>query len=244
MKIHSYESLAALDGEGLRYGIFLTGCPLKCAYCHNPDTQGGSFTEERSAEELCRKIKRYKPYFKAGRGGVTLSGGEPLLWAEEIAELGKLLRAEGIEYTLDTSGHIRLTDAVKAAVRGASLVILDLKFPTEEDYKRYTGGSFATVKSFLDFASGEGIPLWIRTVIVPEINDTKEALDQYLEVLLPYADSIGKYELLPFHTMGFHKYEALGIKNPLADTPPMDKAAVAELNEYANKILLGARGGA
>lgn len=112
--IHSFESLATLDGEGIRYGVFFTGCPLRCAYCHNPDTWFKS-GREYSAEELYSKIKRYKPYFKNG-GGVTFSGGEPLLNASFINKVSPLLKQEGINYCLDTSGSVPLTDAVKRCI--------------------------------------------------------------------------------------------------------------------------------
>ena len=236
MKIHSYESLAALDGRGLRYGVFLSGCPLRCVYCHNPDTQRSLCAEERAPEELIKKIMRYKPYWKNG-GGVTFSGGEPLLQAEEICRLGELLSAEGADYTLDTSGHVPLTKSVKQAILGASLVILDLKFPTDEDYLRYTGGGISPVLEILSFLCESKIPLWIRTVVVPGINDSESALLAYTELLRPYRDCIERYELLPFHTMGFHKYEQLGIDNPLKDTPAMDKKKLTELQHYVDKQL-------
>ena len=232
MKIHSYESLAALDGKGIRYAIFLQGCPLRCVYCHNPDTQGGLCAEERTPEELMKKIVRYKPYWKSG-GGVTLSGGEPLLQAEEICRLGELLSAEGINYTLDTSGHVPLTDSAKKALLGASLVILDLKFATNKDYLRYTGGGIDPVLAILDYITEQKKPLWIRTVI----NDTKESLLPYAELIKPYSGCIDRYELLPFHTLGFHKYEELGIINPCKDTQPMDKGVLAKLQNYINELI-------
>ncbi len=237
MKIHSYESLAAVDGDGLRYGVFLAGCPLRCAYCHNPDTWSAAASEEKSPEELCKKLLRYKPYFLAGKGGVTFSGGEPLLQAEELAHLGKLLLAEGIGYAIDTSGHVPLTDSVKAAVKSASLILLDLKFPCSEDFRRYTGGDLATVEAFLAFVAEANIPLRIRTVIVPGINDSEKALEPYIEKLTPYKDVITRYELLAFHTMGFQKYDALGINNPLASTPPLDRDRLAELQAYVDSRL-------
>ena len=119
--IHSFESMAALDGDGIRYAVFFTGCPLRCAYCHNPDTWYKS-GNEWSAEKLVNKIKRYKPYFKKG-GGVTFSGGEPLLNAKFINESAVLLKAEGINYAIDTSGSVPLTEDVKTALDGADLVL-------------------------------------------------------------------------------------------------------------------------
>lgn len=234
MRIHSFESLAALDGEGLRYGIFLVGCPLRCVYCHNPDTWNTQGTEHNS-QQLLKRILRYKPYF-GSNGGVTFSGGEPLLQAKEIAELGAMLRSEGIGYTLDTCGAVELTDDVKAAIDGSELVICDLKFPNEEDFFRYTKGDFSKVLRFLDYLKSKGKKTWIRTVIVPGINDNERAIETYAKLVLQYPNVV-KYELLGFHTMGFFKYEKLQIDNPLKDTEPLDKERLAKLQRIADSTL-------
>ncbi len=232
MRVHSFESLAAKDGEGLRYAVFLAGCPLRCVFCHNPDTWERAAGTEYSAEQLLAKIRRYKPYFLAGNGGVTFSGGEPLLQSEEIAELGRMLKNEGISFALDTSGCVSLTDSVKEAIALADHVILDLKFATEEAYKRHTGGSLASVLSFLEYLIAENKRIWIRTVIIPGINDTKEELTAYRDLLAPYRASIERHELLPFHTMGFFKYDKLGIQNPLASTPALSPERLESLKEF------------
>lgn len=232
MIVHSIESLAALDGEGLRYGIFLAGCPLRCAYCHNPDTWDASCGEQKSVEQLFAKIKRYTPYFKSSGGGVTFSGGEPLLQADEIVKLSQLLKTEGIGYTLDTSGCISLTDSVKKAVLGADLVICDLKFHTEADYKKYTGGSLEKVCDFLDFLFKNNKRVWLRTVIVPTINDTEADIDRYLKIAAPYFKCVEKYQLLAFHTMGFFKYNNLNLQNPCKDIPALSSERLTELQQY------------
>ena len=223
--IHSFESMAALDGDGIRYAVFLTGCPLRCAYCHNPDTWHKS-GRDWTAEELVNKIKRYKPYFKNG-GGVTFSGGEPLLSADFIIEAGELLKAQGINYAVDTSGSVALTDSVKKALDGADLVILDLKFYDSESYKKYTGGVFENFVSIGKYCTEKGIRLWLRTVVVPGINDSEEEIEKYAEFAKQF--NYEKYELLGFHTMGFFKYENLGIENPLKDTPALDKDSLKKL---------------
>ena len=231
MKIHSVESLAALDGEGIRYALFLGGCPLRCVYCHNPDTWCGAVCEDKTPEQLVAKIRRYKPYFKSG-GGVTFSGGEPLLQAEEIVGVSKLLTLEGISYTIDTSGHVPLTDSVKKALDGADLVIVDLKFATADEYKKYTGGDMETVLSFLDFLVSINKRIWLRTVIIPGINDTERDIDRLLQAAKPFLGSVQKYELLGFHTMGFFKYEKSGIVNPLLNTPALSPDRLKNLQQY------------
>lgn len=235
MIVHSIESLAALDGEGLRYGIFLAGCPLRCVYCHNPDTWSMSNGEQKSAEQLFLKVKRYIPYFKASGGGVTFSGGEPLLQAEEIVKLSAFLKNENIGYTLDTSGCVELTDSVKQAVIDAELIICDLKFYTDSDYKKHTGGSLDKVTEFLNFVTKSNKRLWIRTVIVPTLNDTEQDIDGYLKLLSPYISSVEKYQLLAFHTMGFFKYDNLKINNPCHKIPALSHQRLDELQQYLDK---------
>ena len=228
-RIHSLESMAAVDGAGLRYAVFMTGCPLKCAYCHNPDTRYLA-GEEIDAETLVSKIKRYKSYF--GRdGGVTFSGGEPLLQADFINSVAELLRREGIGYILDTSGAQLLTDSVKRALRGADSVLLDLKFPDDESYIEYTGRGMVETVATLKYLNEIGKRTVIRTVIVPGINDTEEWLDRYLDIVRGY-DCAQEYELLGFHTMGFFKYEELGIENRFRDKPALPRKRLDELRTY------------
>ncbi len=235
MIVHSIESLAALDGEGLRYGIFLSGCPLRCIYCHNPDTWDAHCGEEKTTEQLFSKIKRYIPYFKASGGGVTFSGGEPLLQADEIVKLSQLLKSEDINYVIDTSGCVSLTDNVKQAVLSAQLIICDLKFYTENDYKKYTHGSLEKVTAFLDFLNKNNKRVWLRTVIVPTINDTEADIDNYLKVASPYLDCVEKYQLLAFHTMGFFKYDNLELQNPCENIPALSAQKLQSLQQYLNK---------
>lgn len=231
--IHSFESMAALDGDGIRYAVFFTGCPLRCAYCHNPDTWYPSGNEWDSAD-LVKKIKRYKPYFKNG-GGVTFSGGEPLLNAAFIVEAGELLKADGISYAIDTSGSVPLDDDVKKALDGADLVILDVKFYNEADYKQYTNGRLENFVNIGRYCSDNGIRLWLRTVVVPGINDNDESIRAYADFARQFR--FEKYELLPFHTMGFFKYERLGAENPLKDTPALDKDKLGKLQLKLNEYL-------
>lgn len=232
--VHSFESLAALDGEGLRCAVFFCGCPLRCAYCHNPDTWcGGGVLTESGA--LAGKIRRLKPYFNRG-GGVTFSGGEPLLHAAFILETAALLQADGIRYTLDTSGSVPLCDDVRRAVEGAELILLDIKFPDRASYARYTGGDFDTFLTFADFVSAAGKRVWYRTVIVPGLNDSERALDAYARLVARW-NRPARYELLGFHTMGFFKYAQSGIANPLAGTDAMDPERLRSLQTYLNQIL-------
>lgn len=227
--LHSIESLAALDGDGLRSVVFLAGCPLRCAYCHNPDTWQ-MVGKRITAEALTKKICRFRPYFGSD-GGVTFSGGEPLLQASFLEEMIPLLQKEGIGYIIDTSGHVPLSDSTKRVLAGSERVLLDLKFWDDSSYRHYTGQGIEPTLSMLTFLEEIGKKTTVRTVIVPEINDSESMLDRYLDCLRPYS-CVDQYELLGFHTMGFFKYDQLGIPNPFSDKKPLDPHVLSRLQEY------------
>ena len=210
-RVHSFQSLGALDGPGLRCVVFLQGCPLRCGYCHNPDTwdpDGGQLTE---AADVVKKLKRYKSYFGAD-GGVTVSGGEALLQADFVAELFALCHEEGIRTCLDTSGCLHSEHEDKLLAH-TDLCLLDIKFTTAEDYRQYTGAELKDVLGFLDRLKSRSIPTWIRQVIVPGLNDTADNIDRLNELIAPYSNVV-KVELLPFHKLCLEKYQTLGIPFP------------------------------
>lgn len=184
-------------------------------------------------EEVAKKASRYKPYFKNG-GGVTFSGGEPLLQAEEIVKAGKCLGEKGIGYILDTSLAVPLTDSVKEAIEGAEMILADLKFPNAEMMKNYTEGNISLVIAALDHIGRIGKRCRIRTVVVPHINDSLEVLREYIPTVERVSPEA--WELLPFHTMGFFKYEESGMENPLKDTPAMDMKALDELKKQLSAL--------
>jgi len=221
-----------LDGAGVRYGIFMQGCPLRCAYCHNPDTWTGSGTTFEP-EELVRKVARYKPYF-GEKGGVTFSGGEPLLQAEFIRECIPLLKENDIGYIVDTSGAVELSDAVKDVLLNSESVILDLKFRNDEEYLRYTGADMSKTRGVLEFLETHQKPVLVRTVVVPGINDTEEILEGYVDILKGFG-CVRKYELLAFHTMGFFKYEKMGVVNPFAEKKALDEATREKLQRFVDE---------
>ena len=229
--IHSFESLAAVDGDGLRCAFFLAGCPLRCIYCHNPDTWYKS-ENETDALSLVRKISRYKTYFGED-GGVTFSGGEPLLQAEFIKETIPLLEEHKIGYIIDTSGICELTPDVCEVLKNSQSVLLDLKFWDDESYLKYTGKGISNTLKTLSYLDSIGKKTVIRTVIVPGINDKEEILDKYSKIIKEYS-CISKYELLAFHTMGFFKYENLGVENKLKDVSAMSPDKLNKLQSYIN----------
>ena len=210
--------MGTVDGPGVRAVVFLDGCPLRCAYCHNPDTWERREEHLTDAHELAARILRLYPYIK--HGGVTLSGGEPCVQAEFAAEVAGLLKEKGLHVALDTCGEID-SPAVDRLLSLTDLVLLDVKMTTEEDYRRYTGGSFSRVMAFLEKLEGLGKATWIRHVVVPTLNDSEEDVQRLAALIRPFS-CIQRVELLPFKTLCVEKYRALGIAFPLEGTPQMD----------------------
>ena len=227
-RIHSFQSMGAVDGPGLRCVVFMQGCPLRCIYCHNPDTWDFRGGIEITPNELLEKILRYKSFIK--NGGVTVTGGEPLMQSEFVAELFRLLHENGIHTALDTSCIGSLKTAKKVLLH-TNLVLADVKFQNDSDYEKNCGGKFSEVVKFLDLTDEMGIPLWIRRVVVPGMNDTESDITALSEFLEKYK-TVEKVELLPFRKLCLEKYEAMGIDFPLFDTPEASKEKIAELYGY------------
>ena len=223
--IASFESMGLVDGPGIRFVVFLQGCPLRCAYCHNPEMWNLSEKKiEMTPEELLKKILRYKPYFKDG-GGVTISGGEPLMQEDFVTEVFKLCKGNGIHTCLDTSGH---GDASDELLDNTDLVILDVK---ELDAKRYidlVGQKIDKFAKFLAKCQEKNKKMWLRQVIVPNYNDSKVSVLR-LKEFAKSLRNVEKIELLPYHDMAKKKYEKLGIPYRLKDVPPMDKEKCKQL---------------
>lgn len=212
--IHSVESFGALDGPGLRYVVFLQGCPLHCLYCHNPDSWGQGEGTRRTAQEVFEDILRYRNFLKSG--GVTLSGGEPLLQADFCAELLELCRAAGIHTAIDTAGSIPLSECEKA-VRLSNLLLLDIKAADAQLAQRITGMDNSNAFALLDYAEQRFLPVWVRHVVVPDLTLDEKNLTALALRLKDYR-CISYVELLPFHKMGEYKWEVLRRPYALKDT--------------------------
>lgn len=225
-RVHSLQSLGTVDGPGLRYVVFLQGCPLRCVYCHNPDTWDPAGGAVMDTEELVEKILRCRPYFRA-EGGVTVSGGEPLLQAEFVTQLFARLKQEGVHTALDTSGAGDLRKA-PALLEVTDLVLLDLKFPTEEGYRQHCRGSLGQTEAFAALVAEKQVPLWVRHVVAPGLNDTLEDMAA-VKAWAQRQPTLEKIEWLPFHNLCLEKYQQLGVPFPLADTPPMDREKLDRL---------------
>lgn len=223
-KISDIETMGLVDGPGMRLVLFLTGCKLRCLYCHNPETWQDVDAKEISPEEVLKKYQKYSNYY-GDNGGVTFSGGEPLLQSEFVLETIKLLKKNGIHTAIDTAGVGENYDEVLNLV---DLVILDIKAVEADEYKFITGRSIDDFNEFLNKSKKLNKKLWLRQVIVPGINDD----EKHIELLRNFAKTVPnveKVELLPYHSMAKPKYEKLGIKYRLDGTPDMDKEKCKKL---------------
>lgn len=229
--INSIETMGLVDGPGIRFVVFMQGCHLRCLYCHNPETWTLKGNLQMTPKELVDKIKRYKPYFE-DNGGVTFSGGEPLLQPDFLIETMKLCREEGINICLDTAGYG--TDKDEEVLKYTDLVLLDVKATNNALYQEITGKDINVVNKFIDLCNKMNKKMWIRMVIVPGINDNKESileLNEYLKKI----NNVEKIELIPYHTFGEEKYKKLGLKYRLEGLKAMDLNKIEELSKYLIK---------
>ena len=225
--VNSIETFGLVDGPGIRTVMFLNGCKLRCLYCHNPEMwQMGN--KNYTVDELVAKILRNKPYFKRNNGGVTFSGGEPLLQVDFLLEICKKLKEEGIHIALDTAGvGVGKYEEILSLI---DLVLLDIKHSNKDGYKKLTGMDISESEKFIEYLNKSGKPVWIRQVIVPGIMDNDKYL-QELAVYLLKIKNIEKIEFLPFHHLGFSKYENLKLENPLKNVPEMNVENCQKLYE-------------
>lgn len=220
--------MGLLDGPGVRTVVFLQGCKLRCLYCHNPDTwlMGGGNQVE--AQELVRKVKRYRPYFERSGGGVTFSGGEPLLQPEFLTESMKLCKEAGIHTALDTAGYG--FGEYEEILSYTDLVLFDIKHEDPKQYLFVTGQKEDKSLKFLEAVQRAGTKMWIRHVVVPGITDSEDHI-RNLAKKIRTLGNVEKVELLPYHTMGENKYEAMNIKYKLEGVEPMNREWNAQLTE-------------
>lgn len=226
--IHSFQSLGAIDGPGIRFVAFAQGCNLRCGCCHNPDTWKCGEGTEYTAEDVAKRAARYKEYFGA-EGGITLSGGEPLLQADFVREIFELCHKEGINTCLDTSGSI-LNDSVKALLKVTDRVLLDIKYTTDELYKKHAGCGLKPVLDFLAYLNEEKIPVTLRQVIIPTLNDNEENILE-LKRIADTHSCVDKVELLPFRKICQVKYDKMGIDFPFAHIPEPTAESMAKLKK-------------
>jgi pyruvate formate lyase activating enzyme len=235
-RISALHAGGAVDGPGLRFVVFFQGCPLRCVYCHNPETWDVLGGTEMTASVVVKKALRYTGYF-GENGGITLSGGEPLLQPEFVLDILHRCKEAGIHTTLDTSGSIigQYTDEILSL---CDLVLLDIKFSDAESYQINSGADFEKVLQFLDLLEEKQVDTWVREVIVPRLTDSEENLRR-LHGLTKSKSCVKKVELLPFRKLCLEKYEQLGIPFPLTDTPELSENTLKKLNAYLTAITEG-----
>ena len=226
--IHSKESFGTVDGPGIRYVVFMQGCPMRCVYCHNPDTWEIGVGKKVTADELISELEKNKEFYK--NGGITVTGGEPLMQAEFVCELFQKAKAKNIHTCLDTSGIIfdetnpELVKKIDALLDFCDLVMLDIKHIDSDKHKKLTGFANEKILAFAKHLETRNIPVWIRTVIIPDLTDREDELFR-LGKFIGTLKNVKALDVLPYHTMGAAKYEQLGIEYPLKGVPQAEKSA-------------------
>lgn len=232
-RIHSFETFGATDGPGIRFVVFMQGCPFKCKYCHNRDTWDTTKGTEYSVDEVISKALRCKPYMDASEnGGITVSGGEPLLQAEFVTEIFEEAHKLGISTCLDTSGLIAIDDNIKKLISVTDLVLLDIKHIDDEKCKELTGSSNENELKFARYLSENNVDMWIRQVLVPGYTDDEEDLKQ-TKTFIDSLNNVKKVEVLPYHNFGKIKWENLKVDYPLKNVKiPSDE----QINKAKNLL--------
>ncbi len=232
--IHSTETFGSVDGPGVRYIIFVQGCNMRCAYCHNPDTWNQGENKVK-AEEILTKAKRYKNYWKNG-GGITVSGGEPLLQIDFLIDLFTLAKKDNISTCIDTAGqpfdlqNEEFMHKFNELMQVTDLLLVDIKHINNDAHIKLTGQPNTNILSMLQYLSDINKPVWIRHVLVPTINDDEKSLTE-LRSFIDTLKNVERVEVLPYHTLGIHKWESLQIPYRLKDINPPSKECIAKANQ-------------
>lgn len=237
--LHSIETMGLLDGPGIRTVFFLQGCPLRCQFCHNPDTQEFSQRRPIEVEEVLQIASRYRTYYGED-GGVTFSGGEPLAQPKFVYEALKALKAEGYDTCVDTSSVVS-PKALREIVPYVDHFLLDIKEFTPEAFEELTAVKMDHLHNFIEVIREGNFhgKLWIRHVMVPGRTDTEAHMDMFVETIEPLRPWIERIEILPYHVMGKDKYKQLGRPYPLEGVAPMDKDEAKKLEAYARERFFG-----
>lgn len=228
-RLHSVETFGAVDGPGIRTVFFMQGCPARCLYCHNPDTWDICGGQETELDEILHRGMRGKPYYGKD-GGVTFSGGEPLMQGKFVLKAMELLKRNDIKSVIDTSGTY-IDDYTEDIVKGAQLMLLDIKHSDPKEFERISGCRQDKLFEIIELAKKHSTPLWVRQVIVPGINDSEENIESLGAFIKEYiGDDLYKAELLGYHTMAVNKYKKLGMKYRLDGVEQMDKGRLEQLS--------------
>lgn len=238
-RIHSIETFGSVDGPGTRFIIFLQGCALRCLYCHNVDTWNGQGGTLRTADELLDQAERYRPYW-GEEGGITVSGGEPLLQIDFLLKLFKKAKQRGIHTCIDTAGQPftrqePFFSKFRELMQVTDLLLVDVKHIDPEAHEKLTGKPNANILDMFRYLSEIGKPIWVRQVLVPGYTDDPEALKR-MRAFLDMLTNVERVEVLPYHSMGLYKWEELGIPNQLRDVQPPTEEAVQRAREILGAV--------
>ena len=235
-RIHSFETFGSVDGPGVRFVVFMQGCRMRCKYCHNPDSWKINAGEEKTSDEVLKYALRYKNYWGKD-GGITVSGGEPLLQIDFVTELFKGAKKEGVHTVIDTCGQPFTREGaffskLQRLLASTDLVLLDIKHIDDEQHRLLTGWGNENILDFARYLSEIGKPVWIRHVLVPSRNDSDEYLSR-LDAFVKTLRNVERFEVLPYHTLGVYKWKELGLDYPLEGIDPPGKALI----DHANAML-------
>ncbi|WP_059170738.1 pyruvate formate-lyase-activating protein [Bacillus sp. FJAT-27445] len=237
--IHSIETFGTVDGPGIRYVLFTQGCLLRCQFCHNPDTWEIGAGRQMAISEIMEDLRSYLPFIESSGGGITVSGGEPLLQVPFLLELFKECKKAGIHTTIDSSGGCfsssrNFLDQLDELMDYTDLVLLDLKHIDRKKHINLTGMANDHILEFAKYLSDKNVPVWVRHVLVPGVTDAPEDLGRLGE-FIGTLSNVHKVEILPYHKLGVYKWEALGREYPLQNVEPPGEETVKEAYELITK---------
>ncbi len=235
-RLHSIETMGLVDGPGIRTVFFLQGCPLRCSYCHNPDSQNMFSKKVISSAQVLDLANKYKSYYRRSNGGITFSGGEPLLQGEFVMESFKLLKESGFSTCLDTCGFGDKR-YYKDILKYTDTIILDIKSVDDNGYRDLTGKPMSGLYNFLSYMDQFKGKLWIRHVMVPGLTDNEESMYKLFDKISHLANKIEKIEVLPYHTIGLDKYDELNLEYKLKNLPEMSPTKAQEFQDFIMMML-------
>ncbi|GAE35135.1 pyruvate formate-lyase-activating protein [Halalkalibacter akibai] len=239
-KVHSIETCGTVDGPGLRYVVFMQGCLLRCQYCHNPDTWKIGEGKDMSVDDIMADLEHYLPYFESSNGGITVSGGEPLLHLDFLIELFTKCKERGIHTTIDSSGgcfqeHPEFLRKLDLLLELTDLILLDIKHIDSKKHHALTGMKNDHILKFAKLLSAKNFPVWVRHVLVPGISDDTNDL-LALRLFLNQLNNVKKVEILPYHKLGVYKWKELGLKYPLEEVEPPSEEKVMEAKKWLQMV--------
>lgn len=227
--VHSIQTMGTLDGPGIRYVLFLQGCPFRCLFCHNPDTWNVGADNKKNVDELVEDVLKYKEFYDNSAGGVTVSGGEPLLQIPFLIEFFKKLKTHNISTAIDTCGHVVINKDLEELLKYTDLILLDIKHLDKQKHIELTGQDNLKTLKFLDYINNLQKRIWIRQVLTPDYTMDNDYIEKLIEFLKQY--NIEKVELLPYHDMARDKYKKLGLIYPLENTQIPKKQDVERIKQ-------------